>query len=165
MKRSPCACRRLHGRTRNYPELRIYRNPLLPFSMICCPSNVQQFLRSVGLPGTPSERVRVCLRGKLRISAPTVLFAQSQGKMFKTKYISRQMGSGRNKRFEGFLLGRPEIRERCPRQTDRPQKQSKRCPDTKIKAEADSCKFVILSKKRARPCKRRQAQGERFAIA
>ncbi|MCB5476899.1 hypothetical protein LIP84_01510 [Roseburia faecis] len=34
-----------------------------------------------------------------------------------------------------------EIRERCPRQTDRPQKQSKRCPDTKIKAEADSCKF------------------------
>ena len=64
--------------------------------------------------------------------------------MFKTKYISRQMGSGRNKRFEGFLLGRPEIRERCPRQTDRPQKQSKRCPDTKIKAEADSCKFVIL---------------------
>ena len=54
------------------------------------------------------------------------------------------MGSGRNKRFEGFLLGRPEIRERCPRQTDRPQKQSKRCPDTKIKAEADSCKFVIL---------------------
>ncbi len=32
------------------------------------------------------------------------------------------MGSGRNKRFEGFLLGRPEIRERCPRQTDRPQK-------------------------------------------
>ncbi len=141
MKRSPCACRRLHGRTRNYPELRIYRNPLLPFSMICCPSNVQQFLRSVGLPGTPSEWVRVCLRGKLRISAPTVLFAQSQGKMFKTKYISRQIGSGRNKRFEGFLLGRPEIRERCPRQTDRPQKQSKRCPDTKIKAEADSCKF------------------------
>ena len=136
-----CACRRLHGRTRNYPELRIYRNPLLPFSMICCPPNVQQFLRSVGLPGTPSERVRVCLRGKLRISAPTVLFAQSQGKMFKTKYISRQIGSGRNKRFEGFLLGRPEIRERCPRQTDRPQKQSKRCPDTKIKAEADSCKF------------------------
>ena len=66
--------------------------------------------------------VRVCLRGKLRISAPTVLFAQSQGKMFKTKYISRQIGSGRNKRFEGFLLGRPEIRERCPRQTDRPQK-------------------------------------------
>ena len=64
--------------------------------------------------------------------------------MFKTKYISRQMGSGRNKRFEGFLLGRPEIRERCPRQTDRPQKQSKRCPDTKIKAEADFCKFVIL---------------------
>ena len=51
------------------------------------------------------------------------------------------MGSGRNKRFEGFLLGRPEICERCPRQTDRPQKQSKRCPDTKIKAEADSCKF------------------------
>ena len=51
------------------------------------------------------------------------------------------MGSGRNKRFEGFLLGRPEIRERCPRQTDRPQKQSKRCPDTKIKAEANSCKF------------------------
>ena len=64
------------------------------FSMICCPSNVQQFLRSVGLPGTPSERVRVRLRGKLRISAPTVLFAQSQGKMFKTKYISRQMGRG-----------------------------------------------------------------------
>ena len=64
--------------------------------------------------------------------------------MFKTKYISRQMGSGRNKRFEGFLLGRPEIRERCPRQTDRPQQQSKRCPDTKIKAEADFCKFVIL---------------------
>ena len=51
------------------------------------------------------------------------------------------MGSGRNKRFEGSLLGRPEIRKRCPRQTDRPQKRSKRCPDTKIKAEADSCKF------------------------
>ena len=48
----------------------------------------------------------MCLRGRLRISAPTVLFAQSQGKMFKTKYISRQIGSGRNKRFEGFLLGR-----------------------------------------------------------
>lgn len=83
-----CACRRLHGRTRNYSELRIYRNPLLPFSMICCPSNVQQFLRSVGLPGTPSERVRVWLRRRLRISAPTVLFAQSQGEMFKTKYMS-----------------------------------------------------------------------------
>ena len=83
-----CACRRLHGRTRNYSELRIYRNPLLPFSMICCPSNVQQFLRSVGLPGTPSERVRVWLRRRLRIRAPTVLFAQSQGEMFKTKYMS-----------------------------------------------------------------------------
>ena len=59
-----------------------------PFSMICCPSNVQHFLRSVGLPGTPSERVRVWLRRRLRISAPTVLFAQSQGEMFKTKYMS-----------------------------------------------------------------------------
>ena len=128
-----CACRRLHGRTCNYPELRIYRKLLLPFSIICCPSNVQQFLRSVGLPGTPSERVRVCLRGSFRISAPTVLFAQSQGEMFKIKWISRQMGSGRNKRFERSLLGRLEIRERRPRQTDRPQKRSKRCRDTKNK--------------------------------
>ena len=66
--------------------------------------------------------------------------------MFKTKYISRQIGSGRNKRFEGFLLGRHE-----PAQTVSPADRQtaetvERWTDSKSskKAEADSCKFVIL---------------------
>ena len=43
------------------------------------------FLRAVVLSGTPSERFCVCLRGKLRISMPTVLFAQSQSDILKIK--------------------------------------------------------------------------------
>ena len=70
------------------------------------------------------------------------------------------MGSGRNKRFEGFLLGRPEIRERCPRQTDRPQKLLNvgRTANHRKRQKRIPVNSAILSKKRVRPCKRRQAQ-------